>query len=132
MPRVARRVLPVGLILASLAVGAQAHPRLAFHLLVAAVPAAALAALMAFGELLDARESDPARGAVRLDAVLGAVALALLVGAAALRGDGGAVPASSAALLGACLAVFVAQAVVWLVVPVARPVEREPEAAAAG
>ena len=123
MPRVTRRVLPVGLVLASLLAGAQGHPRLGFYLLVAAVPAAAAAALSVLGELLDAPQHDPARTVLQLELLLGAVGLTLLVAAAALRGDGGPVPPVSATVLGACVAVFVAQAVVWLVAPVTRPAE---------
>lgn len=125
MLRVTRRVLPVGLVLVSLAAGAQGQARLAFFLLVAAVPAGAVAALTVLGELLDASPNDPAWTVLQLELLLGAAGLALLVGAAALRGDGGPVPPLSAAALGACVAVFVAQAVVWLV-PLARPADRQP------
>src|SRR5207248_7736195 len=69
--RMARRVLPVGLVVAAAAADGAGVHGFAFYLLLAAVPAAAVAALDAFGELLDDAGS-------RLHALLWAVVLALM------------------------------------------------------
>jgi hypothetical protein len=113
-------VLPVALVVVSPAAAASGHPRAAFYLLVLAVPAAAAAALELLGELLDAHPGDPARVVVGVELALGVAGLALLVGAAALRDGTGAVSSTSATALGACAALFVAQALVSLVVPAPR------------
>jgi hypothetical protein len=116
---VTRRVLPVGLVVAAAAAGAQGHPRLGFYLLVAAIPAAAAAALALFGELLDGPgKAHP--GVLRLELALAVGGLALLLVAAAARGgapDGEAVPALSATALGACVGVLVTQALLAFVAP---------------
>ncbi len=83
---------------------------IAFYLLLAAVPAAAVAALDAFGELLDDAGS-------RLHALLWAVVLALTVAGAAVRAPAvtqGTVPALARSALVACLAIFCVQAVASL------------------
>lgn len=114
------RVLPVALVLASPAAASLGHSRAAFYLLVLAVPAAAAAALVLLGELLDARPDDPSRSVVGIELFLGVAGLVLLVGAAALRDGTGPVSSASATALGACVALFVAQALVSLVVPAPR------------
>ena len=119
-------MLPVALVLASPAAAALGHPRAAFNLLVLAVPAAAAAALALLGELLDARPDDPARAVVRIELTLGVAGLVLLVGATALRDGGSPVSSASATALGACVALFVAQAVVSLVVPPPRAAASSP------
>ena len=74
-----RRLLPLGpILLVALADGAGAH-RLAFYLLLLAVPAAVAASLTCFGEAL---EGGPEEG---LQALLAALALLLVVAGAAAR-----------------------------------------------
>jgi hypothetical protein len=106
----ARRAIPVGLVVAAAAAdGAGAHG-LAFYALLLAVPAAAVAALDYFGELLDGARD-------RLHALLWTVVLALIVVSAAVRAPAvteGAVPALARSALLACLAIFCVQAVVSL------------------
>jgi hypothetical protein len=94
---------------AAAADGAGVHG-IAFYALLAAVPAAAVAALDAFGEMLDDAGS-------RLHALLWAVVLALTVAGAAVRAPAvteGTVPAVARTALVACLAIFCVQAVVSL------------------
>ena len=57
----ARRWLPLSLALLAAALDASGSHGLAFHALLVAVPAAAVGALGAFGELLDLRADDRAR-----------------------------------------------------------------------
>lgn len=106
----ARRAIPVGLVVAAAAAdGAGAH-ELAFYALLLAVPAAAVVALDSFGELLDGARDH-------LHALLWTVALALIVVGAAVRSPAvteGAVPALARSALLACLAIFCVQAVVSL------------------
>jgi hypothetical protein len=106
----ARRAVPVGLVVAAAAAdGAGAHG-LAFYALLLAVPAAAVAALDAFGHVLDG-------GRDHLHALLWTVVLALVVVGAAVRAPAvteGAVPALARSALLACLAVFCVQAMVAL------------------
>jgi hypothetical protein len=106
----ARRAIPVGLVIAAAAAdGAGAH-RLAFYALLLAVPAAAVAALEAFGQVLDDnRDRD------HLHALLWTVVLGLLVTGAAVRAPEvteGVVPALGRSALLACLGVFCVQAAV--------------------
>jgi len=100
----------VGLVVAAAAAdGAGAHG-LAFYALLLAVPAAAVAALDAFGHVLDG-------GRDHLHALLRTVVLALVVVGAAVRAPAvteGAVPALARSALLACLAVFCVQAMVAL------------------
>jgi hypothetical protein len=106
----ARRAIPVGLVVAAAAAdGAGAH-ELAFYALLLAVPAAAVAALDTFGELLDGTRDH-------LHALLWTVVLGLIVVGAAARAPavtGGAVPALARSALLACLAIFCVQAIVSL------------------
>jgi len=104
----APRVLPVGLVVAAAAADGAGVHGFAFYRLLAAVPAAAIAALDAFGEMLDDAGS-------RLHALLWAVVLALTVAGAAVRAPAvtqGTVPAVARSALVACLAIFCVQAVV--------------------
>lgn len=100
----------MGLVVAAAAAdGAGAHG-LAFYALLLAVPAAAVAALDAFGHVLDG-------GRDHLHALLWTVVLALVVVGAAVRAPAvteGAVPALARSALLACLAVFCVQAMVAL------------------
>jgi hypothetical protein len=104
----ARRVLPVGLVVGAAAADGAGIHGFAFYLLLASVPAMAVAALEAFGELLDDAGSH-------LHSLLWAVALALTVTGAAVRAPAvGTVPALARSALVACLAVFCVQALVSL------------------
>ncbi|MGZ4381882.1 MAG: hypothetical protein ACXVZ2_11280 [Gaiellaceae bacterium] len=95
-----RRLLPLGpVLLVALADGAGAH-RLAFYLLLLAVPAAVAASLTCFGEAL---EGGPEEG---LQALLAALALILVVAGAAARAPyvtQGALPTSAVSALVAVL-----------------------------
>jgi hypothetical protein len=106
--RMARRSVPVVLVIAAAAAdGAGAHG-LAFYALLLAVPAAAVAALEAFGHVLDGEHDH-------LHAALWTIVLVLVVVGAAVRAPAiteGAVPALARSALLACLAVFCVQAFV--------------------
>jgi hypothetical protein len=106
----ARRAIPVGLVIAAAAAdGAGAHG-LAFYALLLAVPAAAVAALDAFGHVLDGAQDH-------LHALLWTIVLAFVVVGAAVRAPAvteGPVPALARSALLACLAVFCVQAMVAL------------------
>jgi hypothetical protein len=106
----ARRAVPVGLVIAAAAAdGAGAHG-LAFYALLLAVPAAAVAALEAFGHVIDGAQDH-------LHALLWTVVLTFVVVGAAVRAPAvteGAVPALGRSALLACLAVFCVQAAVAL------------------
>src|SRR5207247_5700859 len=101
-PAMARRVLPVGLVVAAAAADGAGVHGFAFYLLLAAVPAAAVAALDAFGEMLDDVGS-------RLHALLWAVVLALTVAGAAVRAarvPRGAAPARAGGARWGCRALL--------------------------
>jgi hypothetical protein len=106
--RMARRSIPVALVIAAAAAdGAGAHA-LAFYALLLAVPAAAVAALEAFGHVLDGARDH-------VHAALWTIVLALVVFGAAVRAPAvteGSVPALARSALLACLAVFCVQAAV--------------------
>ena len=83
----------------------------AFYALLAAVPAAAAAALGAYGDSLEGGEG-------RVQAWLWGVVLALTVAGAAVRAPSlaeGTVPALARSAVVACLAIFCAQAIAGLV-----------------
>ena len=104
----ARRVVPIGLVIAAAAAdGAGAHG-LAFYALLLAVPVAAIAAFEAFGNVLDGANEH-------LHALLWTVVLVLLVAGAAARSPAvaeGSVPTLGRAALLACLGVFCVQAAI--------------------
>ena len=104
----ARRAIPVGLVIgAAAADGAGAHG-LAFYALLPAVPATAVLTLEAFGHVLDGAPEH-------LHALLWTIVLGLLVTGAAVRAPDvtqGSVPALGRSALLACLAVFCVQAAV--------------------
>jgi hypothetical protein len=114
---VGRRLLPVALVVSAAAADARELHEVAFYLLVAAVPAAAVSALSLFGDALDL----PGDGAVRLQAALGALGLVLVLVAAAIRGQNPVteVPPVAATALVACLSVFGLQTVAALAWPLA-------------
>jgi hypothetical protein len=111
-----RRWIPVALVLAAAAAdGAGAHG-VAFYALLAAVPAAAVAALEAFGEALDEPRAQ-------LQALLWGIVLALTVTGAAVRApllDQGTVPAFGRSAVVACLGVFCFQALLGVVTELRR------------
>jgi hypothetical protein len=106
----ARRWLPIGLALVAALLDAWGLHGAAFYLLLLAVPATAVAALGALGELLDVRAVGRAGAALFMQPMLWALALTLLVGSAALRAA--AEPGLSAAVLSVCLAFFCLEALV--------------------
>jgi hypothetical protein len=93
----ARRWLPLGLALLAAGLDLFGAHGLAFHVLLIAVPAAAVGALGALGELLDLRADDRADGPLYLLPVLSSLGLALLVFTAAVRAPSLADPSASAA-----------------------------------
>jgi len=107
----ARRWIPVALVVAAAAAdGAGAHG-VAFYALLSAVPAAAVAALDAFGASLEDERN-------RVHALLWATVLTLTVTGAAVRAPvlaEGTVPALARSAVVACLAIFCVQAVAGLV-----------------
>lgn len=116
------RAISVVLVLASaLADAASAH-QLAFYALLGAVPAAAVAALDALGDVVEARAAAREGVLVQLRALLWGVALALIVVGATVRAAAGEeVPNVAASALLACLAVFGVQGALALVAQVWRP-----------
>jgi hypothetical protein len=103
-----RRAVPVGLVIAAAAADGAGFHALAFYALLLAVPAAAVAALEAFGRVLDGADEH-------LHALLWTIVLALVVVGAAARAPAvteGAVPTAARSALLGCLAVFCVQAVV--------------------
>jgi hypothetical protein len=103
-----RRAIPVGLVIAAAAADGAGVHGLAFYALLLAVPAAAVAALEAFGRVLDGANEH-------LHALLWTFVLALVVVGAAVRAPAVAedvVPTLARSALLACLAVFCVQAVV--------------------
>ena len=78
----ATRALPVGLLLLTLVLDAQGLHRTSFYVLVFALAAAAVGALSAFGDLVEA-----AAAFVRLETVLSALGAVLVLVAAAARGQ---------------------------------------------
>jgi len=106
----ARRALPIGLVVAAAAAdGAGAHG-VAFYALFLAVPAAAAIALDEFGGLLEGSRDH-------VHALLWTIVLALtVVGAAARATDlsRGLVPGIARTTLLACLGIFCVQAVLGL------------------
>jgi len=104
----ARRALPVGLVIAAAAADGAGSHGVAFYALLLAVPAAAVAALEAFGQVLDGADEH-------LHALLWTVVLALVVVSCAVRAPAitqGSVPALARSALLACLAIFCVQALV--------------------
>ena len=107
----ARRWIPVVLVIAAAAAdGAGAHG-FAFYALLSAVPASAVAGLDAYGDSFEDERN-------RVHALLWAIVLALTVTGAAVRAPvlaEGTVPALSRSAVVACLAIFCAQALAGLV-----------------
>jgi hypothetical protein len=114
----ARRWLPLGLALLAAGLDVFGAHGIAFHVLLIAVPAAAVGALGALGELLDLRADDRAEAPLYLLPALSALGLALLVLTAAMRapslGDATA-PAGPANLLSLGLALLCLEAILSVV-----------------
>ena len=110
------RLLPIALVIAAaVADGAGSHG-LAFYALLAAVPTAAVAALEAFGGVLEGSQE-------RVHALLWAVVLVLTVAGAAARAPAlaeGSVPAVGRSAVAACLAIFCIQAVAAVIAELRR------------
>ena len=106
----ARRWLPLGLALLAACLDVFGSHGLAFHALLIAVPAAAVGALGALGELLDLRADNRAEAPLYLLPVLSGLGLALLVFAAAIRapalGEAAAPVAAAANMLSLGLALL--------------------------
>lgn len=105
------RWFPVALVVAAAAADGAGMHGVAFYALLAAVPAVAVAALGAYGDLLE-------RGGGRVQACLWGAVLALTVTGAAVRAPSlaeGTVPALGRSAVVACLAIFCAQAIAGLV-----------------
>jgi hypothetical protein len=92
----ARRWLPLGLALLAAGLDLYGAHGLAFHVLLIAVPAAAVGALGALGELLDLRADGRADGPLYLLPVLSSLGLALIVFTAAVRAPSLAEPSGPA------------------------------------
>jgi hypothetical protein len=110
------RGIPVALVVSAAAADGAGMHRVAFYALLSAVPAAAAAALGAYGDALE-------RGGARLQASLWGVVLALTVIGAAVRAPAlaeGTVPALGRSAVVACLAIFCAQAIAGLVAELRR------------
>lgn len=130
MPRrsfvsVFRRALPVGLVVTAALADILSAPRLAFAALVVAVPLAAVSALDAYGELIDADEAGRERGSERLQAWCAGAALVLLVIGTAARAPevgAGVVPRLSTSALVLCLFVLLVQAVAAGAAQIRQPV----------
>ena len=104
------RALTVGLVLlAALADSSGAHA-LGYYALIGAVPAAAVAALLAFGDVLDGTASTPLD---RSQAVLAGLALPFLLVATVVRApllSNGDVPTLGVTATAICLALLATQA----------------------
>lgn len=108
----ASRTLPALLVLAAALADASGLHRLGFYLLIAAVPAAAVAALWSIGDVVETMRTVWADAVVRLQALLSGLVLVLVLVAAAARSqtiDTSTVPPLSASALVACLALFALQ-----------------------
>jgi hypothetical protein len=115
---VIRRALPALLVLAAAVADGRGAHGLAFDALLASVPFAAVAALVAFGAYLE----DRARSTAGLQALLWGLAVILVVLSCAARSPAGqtdTLPPLAASALSACLAVFALKLVV-AAVPYAR------------
>ena len=104
-------MLPAGLVVTTAVADLASAPELAFYVLVAAVPAAAAAALSAYGDLV---EGDDSEAWAKAQALLAAAVLGLMVLGAAARSPAlgeHAVPAVGRSALVCCLALLLIQVV---------------------
>ena len=116
----ASRLLPLGLVVAAAFADAQGAHHVSFYVLVAAVPAAAIAALSSFGELVELPGRATGEVLARMRALLGGLGLLAAVVAAAARGqavDTGAVPELGISALVASVVLFAVYGVAALAAP---------------
>ena len=109
MRAVRLRLLTAALVAGAVCADAAAAHALAYYLLVAAVPAAAIAALGSLGAIVDRSGAEPVD---RAQATLSALVLPFLLAAAAVRAPlvvEGPPPALAVSALVACLAVVALQ-----------------------
>ena len=112
MPLVRLRLVTVGLVLGAVGADAAGQHSLAYYALVAAVPAAAVAALTALGAILDGSAAEPAD---RVLAALSALVLPFLLLASAVRAplvEGAPPPAAGVTAVACCFGVFALQGIV--------------------
>ena len=86
----ASRLLPLSLLLLTLLADAQGLHRHGFYVLVAALAAAAVGALSAFGDLVELSGRAPGESLARLEASLAGLGVVLVLVAAAARGQSAA------------------------------------------
>ena len=118
---VGRRVLPALLSIVAAVADSTGGHGLAFYALLLAVPFAAVASLVSFGDWLDARDD----AVVALQSLLWLVALVLLVLSCAARSQSMTVPPVAVSAVIACLGVFAVKAVL-AVAPYARRLALRP------
>jgi len=103
----ASRALPLSLLLLTLVADAQGLHRFGFYVLIAALAAAAVAALSAFGDLVELPGRAPGESIARLEAFLYGLGVVLVLVAAAARGQSAAAdtvpPLAASATAGALL-----------------------------
>jgi uncharacterized membrane protein len=122
---VARRALPVALVLAAALADSLARPGWAFYALLAAVPFAAVAALGAFGELLDGTGHAHENMLGAMQTLLWTVALGLIVSATSARAgvlDGAPAGTFADPALLACLATLALESLVAVLAHAREPV----------
>lgn len=103
------RLVTVSLVLGAALADSAGQHALAYYALVAAVPAAAVAALLALGDVLDGTAASPLD---RFQTLLCGLALPFLLIATAVRApvlNDGAVPAIGVTAVGVCLALLALQ-----------------------
>ena len=114
------RALPVLLVLGALGADAAGLHDLAFLLLVASVPAAAVSALSLFGRLVDLPGRQRGLAGIRLETLLGGLGLVCVVVAAAARGqaaDTSTLPAIAGSAAVAAIALYCMQTLSALLRP---------------
>jgi len=117
---VPRTVLSAGILLAAVMADGAGARSLAFYLVLAAIPAVAIAALSFFGDLVEG-SADGEAGALYVG--LTAIALILLVIGAAVRANAlrdTALPALGVSAVAGALALIVLQLTVWVSLHVSR------------
>lgn len=101
------RALPLSLLVLTLVADAQGLHRLGFYVLIAALAAAAVAALSAFGDLVELPGRAPGESFARLEAFLYGLGVVFVLVAAAARGQSAAAdtvpPLAASATVGALL-----------------------------
>ena len=110
----ARRWVPIAIVLTAAGVEAAGAPAVSFYLLLLAVPVLASCALALLGDLLDARAEGPVNPVVALEPLLAGLALLFIVAGTAVSSVGFA--------LMACLVIYAVQTAVGLVNELRQPV----------